>query len=179
MYYQDFGLDNEAFQEFQEILNLCKKNNINLYLYISPAHANLDGEGIIASGNLHRFETWKKKITYIANDFNITLWDFSGYNSVTTEKIKTPMQYYWDSSHFTEKVGDLILAKVLKTTAITPYDFGVALTPKNIDSHIINTRLQRETYYQSHRIEMDRLHEMYHNALDGKRQNPKDVEGIF
>lgn len=179
LYYQDFGLDNEAFQEFQEILNLCKENNINLYLYISPAHANLDGEGIIASGNLHRFETWKKKITYSANDFNITLWDFSGYNSVTTEKIKTPMQYYWDSSHFTERVGDLILTKVLTNTAITPSDFGVALTPKNIDAHILNTRLQRETYYKAHRIEMDRLHEMYHNALNGKRQNLKDVEGIF
>lgn len=179
LYYQDFALDNEAFNDLRDIFQLCKINHLNLYLYISPAHATLDGEGIIASGNLNRFEIWKKNVTLIANEFNLTLWDFSGYNSITTEEVKTPMQFYWDSSHFTEMVGDIILAKVIQNSNVLPSDFGVKLTPKNIDEHLKNTALQREKYYESHRIKIDDLHKMYHDALSGKRQNPKDVEGIF
>lgn len=179
LYYQDFALDNESFNDLREIFQLCKINHLNLYLYISPAHATLDGEGIIASGNLHLFELWKKNVTSIANDFDITLWDFSGYNSITTEEVKTPMHYYWDSSHFTENVGDLILVQVLQNADISPTDFGVKLTPKNINEHIKHTHVQREQYYQSHRTKIDNLHKMYHDALSGKRQDPKDVEGIF
>ncbi|MDP3302090.1 MAG: hypothetical protein Q8S36_09015 [Sulfuricurvum sp.] len=179
LYYQDFAIDDEVFRDLREIFQLCKNNHLNLYLYISPAHATLDGEGIIASGNLHRFEIWKKNTTSIANDFNITLWDFSGYNSITTEKVKTPMKYYWDSSHFTERVGDLILAKVLLNTIVAPSDFGIKLTPKNIDQHLKSTQLRRRQYYELHRIEMDTLHKLYHNALSGKRQDPTDIEGIF
>jgi len=42
------------------------------------------------------------------------LWDFSGYSSVTTEALPASgshaeMEFYWDSSHFKDIVGDFVL----------------------------------------------------------------------
>ncbi len=45
---------------------------------------------------------------------SIPLWDFSGYSSVTTETLPASgshaeMEFYWDSSHFKDIVGDFVL----------------------------------------------------------------------
>ena len=184
LYYQKFALDKEVFLDFEDILLIAQQKGIELFLYINPAHANLDGEGILASGNLLLFEEWKRKITNIANNFNITLWDFSGYNSITTEQVKTPMKYYWDSSHFKEEIGDLILKRVFGNMEddgkiIIPLDFGIKLVPENIENHLKQTRLDRSRYKNEHYMEVNQLHEMYFKALNGIQQDYKDIEGIF
>jgi hypothetical protein len=184
LYYQNFALDNEVFADFEEILLMTQKHHIRLFLYFSPAHATLDGEGILVSKNWTNFETLKRKITNIAYDFGVPLWDFSGYNSITTEKVKTPMRNYWDSSHFTEKTGDMILAKILvneknMNDLAIPLDFGVKLTPSNIESHLMKIRADREKYYRENYDEVNKLHMMYRKALDGMKQNSLELEGTF
>jgi hypothetical protein len=49
---------------------------------------------------------------------SVRLWDFSGYNSVTTEAIppfgsKDRMQWYQDSVHFSRRTGRAIVDTVL------------------------------------------------------------------
>ena len=112
LYYSKMALDQESLNDFQEIIKICKKHNIDLKLYISPAHASLDGEGINAVGLQPEFEKWKEYITDITNKSKVTLTDFSGYNLITTEAVRTPMKNYWDSSHFTESIGDMILDNI-------------------------------------------------------------------
>jgi len=182
LYYENYGLDEEVFSDFKEVIAICKKNHINLILYISPAHANLDGEGIVVSKNFALFEEWKRKITKISDDMKIPLWDFSGYNSITTEAVKTPMKNYWDSSHFTEKIGDLILAKILNNKdyiSTVPISFGVKLTPETIESHLHQIKLDRQLYLKSNFHEINDLHSMYIKALNGAKQDPKEIEGMF
>ncbi len=77
--------------DFKEIINICKKNKIKIKLYISPAHANLDGEGILSANLYEEFENWKRDISNIVYNSNLKIIDFSGYNNITTEKVKTPM----------------------------------------------------------------------------------------
>ena len=69
------------------------------------------------------------------------LWDFSGYNSLTTEDVppdgdsETQMKWYWESSHYKKELGDLVLDRIFDyhhPERIVPDDFGVLLTPKNI-----------------------------------------------
>lgn len=179
-YYADMTIDKEVFDDFEEILKICKQNNINIMLYISPAHAHLDGEGIAASGKWDMMEDWKRKIVAISEKYNAPLWDFSGYNSITTEQVKTPMKYYWDSSHFTEVVSDLILKRMLLGRGDDiPANFGIRLSNQNIELHLAAIREDRQKYYINHGPDVDTLNQSYRAFLKGGELDSTKIEGMF
>ena len=77
------------------------------------------------------------------------IWDFSGFNSVTTETIppindsESQMQWYWESSHYKRELGDLVLDRVFNYNNLSrnvPDDFGVLLSLDNIASHLSKVR---------------------------------------
>lgn len=177
LYYSKMAVDAEVFDDFKEILELCKKNGINIKLYISPAHANLDGEGLEVAGLYEEFENWKRNIASISYEFDAPLFDFSGYNSITTEKVMTPMSNYWDSSHFKEEVGDLIINRVLGVD--DKEDFGVLISPVNIESHLKKVRIDQRNYQENNVDSIKILHEMYDDALSGRRQDKSLIQGMF
>ena len=181
LYYAKMDLDDEVFQDFRDIIKICKNNNIALTLYISPAHAELDGEGLTLANQYENFENWKREITKIAYNNDLSLCDFSGYNSITTEDVKTPMQYYWDSSHFKEKVGDYILEKILSNSRNNniPIDFGVKVTPSNIENHLNNIRTKRVEYLRKNKSALEITHRKLKDALEGKKIDIEDTQGIF
>lgn len=150
-YYNGMSINEEAYDDFEAILHLCREEGIDLRLYISPAHASLDGEGIRATKLFDIYEAWKLRITITAEKYGVMLWDFSGYNSVTTESVVSPMRYYWDSSHFTQEVGDWVLARIFNSPLAKsiPKDFGVRLTADGINHHIKSTRYARDRYIDS------------------------------
>jgi len=167
-YYHEHKIDDSSFVDFESILKLCREKNIQIRLYLSPAHANLDGEGIRALGKWEALEEWKRRITKISDQHNVPLWDFSGYNSVTTEKVSSPMQYYWDSSHFNEKVSDWILKRIFQSDEKSiPQDFGIQLTPRNIEEHLESIRHNRERYFSENRNEIEKLLEEYASIING------------
>jgi hypothetical protein len=64
-------------------------------------------------------------------------WDFSGYNSVTTDN-----KNYLDHSHYNPSVSRWIAARIFNDqTVMVPKDFGVWVTRKNIDSHLENLKM--------------------------------------
>ena len=135
----------------ESIAVFCEENNIDLYLFISPIHASkLDVIWQIGLGET--LETWKRRITAIAAAHNVRLWDFSGYNSITTEPFpalddaETQMQYYWEGSHYRTNVGRLVLNRMFGSLDGVPEDFGRQLTPQNIERHLLEARLQRDIY---------------------------------
>ncbi len=177
-YYQNMELDPSVFDDFEEIIRFCRNKGIDLRIYISPAHANLDGEGIRALGKLEMLEYWKTRVTEIADKYDVTVWDFSGYNSVTTEIVRTPMKYYWDSSHFTELVSDLILKRLFNTGAV-PHDFGIRLTPSNINQSLAASRVNREAYYAKNFKEIQELQSDYKEIIRGAPLNLNRVKDMF
>jgi hypothetical protein len=157
--FSENGLDN--FEIFEKILIFCHQHNIKLHLAISPIHARL--LETIAVKNIYNFyEMWKIKLVQINESASkklgkspFSLWDFSGYNSMTTEAvpvmddITAQMNFYWESSHYKAELGDMVLDRIFyfKTGAKkVPNDFGMLLTSDNIETHLSKIRDDRRTW---------------------------------
>ncbi|MDB9312790.1 hypothetical protein PN462_06730 [Spirulina sp. CS-785/01] len=133
--YKNYQLSKKYLKELKNIIILCRKNYINLNIFISPSHAT-QWEVIKRMELWPIFEQWKREIIKIT-----PVWDFSGYNSVTTELLDKKMNNYWDNSHYTQQVGNLIIKRVFTiSSSEIPQDFGVFLTLDNIDHHLAKIR---------------------------------------
>ena len=150
-----FSFNRESMQFLIDIVEACDRNGIELKLFIEPNH-EVAQEWEIRSGNLPAVEQWKRALVFIVqryapnNDGSIVLWDFGGLNTINTEKLpKDPQQtlnWYIDPVHYTKETGDIILDKLFNHTASaqsTHPDFGVMLTPANIDAHLMRLRASR------------------------------------
>lgn len=143
-------------EALKEIIDIGIRNDIQITFIISPVHVRML-EMIAKNKNWQEFENWKRAVTRIIHEANqnrpaekhYVLWDFSGYNTITTEAVPkhgdtaTKMKWYWEASHYKEETGDLMLMKIFghKLPSTVPDDFGVKLTNNNIERHIdkINT----------------------------------------
>lgn len=135
----------ERLNYFREIVQICQEKNINLMVFFSPSHAT-QWTGTEASGDWYwqEWENWKKDLVKI-----IPIWDFSGYNSVTTEPVSDDMKNYYDSSHYRPAVSKLILAKMLNQPLEIPADFGMFLTPENLEENLQKIRNEKELRKQT------------------------------
>jgi hypothetical protein len=154
-----------TFDYFKRILAYCHAHNIELHLLISPAHAR-QWQLIASVGMWDKFEQWKQEMVRYNNKVAATfgrqtfpLWDFSGYNSYTTEPVPAlgdkvnMMKWYWESSHYRTELGDRVLDKVLDyhdPDRIIADDFGVKINTENIETHLQNIRNGRADYEQKH-----------------------------
>lgn len=133
-----------AFNDLKEILEICRKKQIEVKLFISPVHVTLwEARSLV---NLWpAFGEWKRELVKIA-----PVWDFSGYNSITTEEItEKDMENYIDPSHYTKEVGDLILNKIFQVNLETvPKDFGSFITEDNIEIHLKKIENDRQKWLQ-------------------------------
>ena len=166
-YYSKMAVDEEAMRDFEDVIEICRQHGIELLMYISPAHADLDGEGLVAAGKYEQFENWKRSVVKASYARNISVIDFSGYNSITTEEVKTPMKNYWDSSHFKENVGDMILRRL--TLAEPSRGFGVVLTPSNIEEHLRKNRANQVLYREKNASHIRQLREFYEAIGRGEK----------
>lgn len=138
--YAMYELSQERFNDFRELVNICREKNIDLKVFISPSHAT-EMEAVRTSGNWQNFENMKRILCAIT-----PIWDFSGYNSITTETISSNRQYYWDSSHYQKKVGNMIIDKINGMMDAAPLDFGVIIQPDNIENQLSYIRQSREIW---------------------------------
>lgn len=86
----------------------------------------------------------------------IELWNFAGYSSVTTSYLGPASQwennYFSDPYHFNRLVGDLILDKLTgqRLAAIpAPQDFGIILTPENVEEVLHLMDINRSLYLEA------------------------------
>lgn len=149
-------------EEFSRILELARRYDVDLRLFISPVHAwqllTMDAAALWPS-----FEAWKRELVErLENDRQahpgrraFALLDFSGFNTVTTEAIPPPgdtttlMQYYWESSHYRKEAGDQVLSKLLGGESV-PSDFGVQLDTANLEPHLAALREGLAAYRRQH-----------------------------
>lgn len=129
--YPNYRSSQSFLNDFRLLVETCKEKNIDLKVFISPIHVT-QLEAINTAGVWSEFEDWKRQVVEIT-----PVWDFSGYNSITTEPISNQMKNYWDSSHYRKEVGDLILNRLFEVNEkVVPEDFGTLLTTNNIESEL-------------------------------------------
>lgn len=150
--------------ELKKMIEFGVRHNIEMSFFISPLHAPYEEEEIGRYGYDAMVERWQRDLVRLfAEEARVTgreypLWDFSGYNSVTTEEIPAngsmwDMRWFSDKSHFKEETGTMILDRMFGTCADPcpiPSDCGVRLTPQNIEEHLATIRQDRERYLRSH-----------------------------
>jgi hypothetical protein len=143
-----------TFEPYRFLLRRAYADGMDLRLYVTPVNTvvrqMLDALGLSA-----RYDFWLQELVRIneqeaarAGNEPLPLWDFSDPNDVTRESIPlstdpTPMQFFWEFSHFRRATGDLILDRVLGYTDANrhlPDNFGTRLTGANINAHLVRTR---------------------------------------
>ncbi|MDH4274885.1 MAG: hypothetical protein OEW08_07600 [Gammaproteobacteria bacterium] len=155
------GQDGPGTQTMREILRYAYTHGITARLFISPEHAHLL-EIWRATGRWQEIEFWSRELVrIIAEEAKIAdkppfqLWDFSGYNTVTTERIplpghtEAPMRWYWEASHYTEALGYVMIDRMYNyQTPLRPTidDFGVLIATENIDDHLLELHAARDVY---------------------------------
>jgi hypothetical protein len=147
-------------QFFRHMIRTSYDKGISSRIIISPSHARI-WEVIHAGGLWDTWENWKRALVTIveqeadsAGKPAYEVWDFSGYNAITTEPVSGttgPMRWYWDGSHFKQAAGRLILSKMFGASAPdVPDRFGAVLNSQNIDAHLSAVREAREMYLIAH-----------------------------
>ena len=140
-YHTQYKLSEDRFNDFKKIVEFCRQNNIELIVFISPSHAT-QWEALRVTDRWDSFEEWKRKMVAIT-----PVWDFSGYNSVTSEPIQPIMSNYVDNSHYTPNIGDFVLNRILShNVEQVPEYFGVLITSENIEQHLAKIRSDREEW---------------------------------
>jgi hypothetical protein len=125
----------ESFRYLARIIAAARAHDEHLILVIHPYHAQyLD---LLKNAGLWpAFAAWKDALvrTVAASRMPagaITLYDFSGYNAVSTEPVpkegdhRSTMRWYWESGHYKSALGDKMIARFFGRDP----SFGIDLTP--------------------------------------------------
>ena len=155
-----------------KIIEFCRGHGIKLIIFFTPEHARhleLAAAGI----GLEKIENGKRGVVQLlAEDARqhpgeapFALFDFSGYSQITTEPLPPvgshkEMKYYWESSHFKENAGDLVLNRIFgieDPQNPVPSDFGILLTQENIESVIVQLERGHMEYGLHHPEEIKQI----------------------
>ena len=152
--------DDNSFTWFERFLTQVYQNDIDTTLLIGPSHARL-WELLNLAGIWPKFEQWKRKLVSINESVAaqygrqpIALWDFTSVNSITSEAFpkagdsSTRMRYYYESVHFNQITGHLVLDTVfgLDRPDSTPEDFGVLLTSSTLEETLVRNRKKQALF---------------------------------
>lgn len=156
----------------KQIIEEARAKNIKLYLLIAPVHArHLENKRL--SDLYPVYEQWKRDLVkVVAEDARkhpeqnlIYLWDFEGYNSVTTEvpetnEPKDELTWFKDQTHQTRELGNWVMEVMFSypnRPDYIPSDFGVLLTEDNIEQHLQKIRQDQAKYHLQYPEEIKKI----------------------
>jgi len=154
-YYRNYILSDEQMNELKQIIAICKENEIELFLFINPAHA-MQWEAIELAGIWDEFEQWKQELVALA-----PVWDFSGFHTVA---VTAPDRFddYIDQSHYRKHIGNYIFQRMLHINEEqVPHDFGVLLSEHTINEHLAVIREQKADWEANNSDVIELMQEMY------------------
>ncbi|MGX2039839.1 hypothetical protein ACWJKU_06850 [Methylocaldum sp. MU1018] len=176
------GHSSSRLDDLRQVLDLCRQHGIALRLVIYPYHAHLL-EIIRITGHWPAFETWKRAIADIVatearrfGETPISLWDFSGFDELTTEAVpdgndrRTAMRWYWEAGHFKRELGNLILDRVFATPDAID-GFGTLLRPDNAEAQADLLRAQEADYRHSHPEDVEELESLAEQIKSRQRKH--------
>jgi len=177
------GFDHTA---IREMLATAHGAGVQLYFFITPSHARqFEIINILGLSSLYR--QWVRELTCeIARDPGreggppFALWDFSGYNSVTTEPVpalnaKTLMRWYFDPIHYKRATGRLIEDRLLGLPAAELSgieDFGTQLSLQTIDAHFRTVARRQQEYLAAHPEFYADVAALNHDARQANHSDP-------
>lgn len=169
--YDSTGRSSPAMDDLRQIMRLCRENGITLHLVIYPYHAHLM-ETFRITGHWQAFEDWKRAVVAVVSEESrqdnkkpISLWDFSGFNALTTEVVpakgdrKTTMHWYWEAGHFKHELGNLMLDRIFGGSETVP-GFGVLLDAANVETHMAAIKTQELAYRKNFPRDVEALEQM-------------------
>jgi hypothetical protein len=120
---------------------------VAITVFITPAHVAMYG-ALKPAGLEGAYEDWLRRVTEICAAHHVPLWDFNGYNRITTEPFATSDADYVDGAHTKPEVGRLMLATMLQGAKIP--DFGVRLTPDMLSDYLAAQRTAAVAWRRDH-----------------------------
>ncbi len=161
------------FESVRQLIEYANQYDTKVTLFINPYHINYLTT-IANLGHWQAFETWKRRLTTMAANAGVTLWDFSTIHPITTEPVpprgkQTIMRWFWEPAHYRKELGELMLSRMLQRDCGNdnqPSLFGYRLTPENIDNHLARSRKQLATYLASH---PEKQNKFLHSLLISKQ----------
>lgn len=136
----NFGWDKNEFtrclNNISLIKQICDENGIQLFVFFNPQHMTT-----YLSDDMQLMNRFKKELAKIS-----PFWDFSGVNYVTANN------YFWyETSHPRAFICDKILDMVSGQNCMTWVpDFGVYVTPDNVDAFCEKAVHDRDAYDSDH-----------------------------
>ena len=162
-----FKYDDGKYDALVEVMKKFAEKGIQLNLFISPQHAkNLL---MLEYTNLFdEYYNWMRDMTKMADELaqiapgKVKLWNFSGFNFITNEKVShdmTPMEYYYETSHYKVNVGEMMVRVMQDDKPIQ--DFGEPVTGENIEAIIANIQQGKIAYMERETEEVADLYRLY------------------
>ena len=128
--YQNYVFSYHYLDYIREVVEYCKKNDIQLWVYIPPMDKK-HFDALMSYGIYKEFELFKKELVKIVN-----YTDFTGHNSITDNH-----ENFWEGSHLKKELTSMVMSKVLNDKSIdVAEDFGIYVTLDNIMEHLKKVR---------------------------------------
>jgi hypothetical protein len=166
-WYKDRPPNPQHLSSLRAFLDLCRKERTRAILFINPIHSD-DLELLHFVGQWPAYERWERDLVSLTGEYaaapsdaRVVLWDFSGYDIYSTEAIvkqSPPLRWFVDLQHYTKPLGDRIIARIFGGG---DPQFGIQLTPANIDDHLASSALQRQRYLKAHSADARRIRDIY------------------
>jgi hypothetical protein len=150
--FRDAAGEAPQMNSYRRIIALCAEKHIRLIVLTHPVNAVLLDK---FTEDWNSYRDWMKTLaTALAAqpEAKAELWDFTGYNSISTEPLPAPtdkyshMHYYWEGSHYRKVVGDMVLRKVF--TGKGPAAFGQRVDTANVDQDLQRLRAEKQAWHE-------------------------------
>ena len=140
--------------EYRALLAEAQAKHVEVVTFIPPEHAALL-VAIDRKGLWPLYQAWERRLVEVSAEARVPLWDFSGYNAMTTTPLADGYRTHFDDSHFRPEVGRVMLARMGGAAALA--DFGVLLMPATIERHLGDLEAGRIAYRESHAADVARV----------------------
>jgi len=124
-----YGENYEYFPQYKKVMTNVRDTHpeAEKIVYTTPISTELF-KAVVYTDLLDEYELWLRDLVDVYGG----VWNFMYPNEVTND-----ITNYYDGHHFYPEVGDLIAARIEQgNSADVPKDFGVYVTPENVDEHI-------------------------------------------
>lgn len=132
IYGPDYTYDGTLPETWRHLLQ--ENSGSRFVIFTTPISAPLFAT-LVETGHFPDLERWLREVVGAFGEVH----DFMGVNSITTD-----LANYQDGGHFYPPVGQLIALRLTGGTDRVPTDFGVRVTPTNLEQHLFNLRRQAE-----------------------------------
>jgi hypothetical protein len=157
---------------------------------VTPSHAR-QAEIINFLGLDQLYQRWIGDLACLLADEAIaqpnrqafSLWDFSGYNAVTTERVPPAgsparMRWYNDPVHYTYRAGWAIVDRILGLSASEPSElseFGEQVTVANVKQHFDKRQQGRQAYMDAQPEIRQEIEALYHGPQSKAAESSQTV----